>query len=486
MGRTVPYGPFIGLDATNDMANMNDKYLAALEGGHVDIRGQIIKGDGIEPLGMVSPNLQSTFVHHYGKDDFVFNYANGANTGLATKSGAGVAVGFTGSPIINATNYNDTVVMATAGQYPRQFNGTVFSQNTNMPQGGAVATILKRLAVADIPGAETEIRLNVLNNENDYTTVSAPIVATDSAIIDVRNELTSNDMIKGLGVMEGDKLAVFCENETILYSGSEDITEWSLIKDFRVPIGIFGRNTIQKVGNDLFFCSKFGVHSLRRAASGLTLETINSSRIVDALYQELVEQVPSGKEPTAAWDNNLGHYNVYFPTVTAGSFDKLTYSYEPRSNSSAFQSWSYTPGIPVSSASQFAGELIGSHYTDTAANLQSKTVSRNFRVLTPVLWQGTPQTKKQYMNFYLRASGDASFTVNIYNDAGGLLQSTTHTPRPATDYTGAAPITETIRPIEIKCRHQAYGLQIQISSSDDGELKILDYALEIKHWPRGR
>ena len=86
-----------------------------------------------------------------------------------------------------------------------------------------------------------------------------------------------------------------------------------------MPIGIFGRNTAVNVGTDVFFCSRFGIHSLRRAASGLTLETIMLSREIQDAFQDAVGRCPATgerQEPHAVWDGEIGQYHVFFPRDT--------------------------------------------------------------------------------------------------------------------------------------------------------------------------
>jgi len=477
MSKTVPYGPFVGLDNINEPTNMSDKYLVALEGGYVDIRGQINKAGGVKLYDGIDPTLVNlTSVKHYGGADALFFLKNGSNIDARTVSGKYLASAFSGDPIVDFTNYSNKIVCSVKGQEAVVFDGTSIANNSNIPQGGANTTILKRLAVSDIADQPTQVSLNKLDNIDVWDAFSDPAVATDSLIIDIKNQLSSKDKIKGLGVVEGDKLAIFCENETILYKADEDARVWQIIRDFRAPVGIFGRKTIQPVGTDLFFCSKVGVHSLKRAASGLTLETIILSRLVNNLFRELVESIPTDQEPRAVWNMNLGQYQVFFPTAS-GAWVKLIFTYEPSIGRAGFQSWAYTPAGTVSDASFFADQIIGASTTGLV-NLDAAGTSTSFRALTPILWQGTPNVVKQYRRLYVRVEGSAVFTVNIYDEYGRLLQSTEHQPNPGETFSADVPQVAPQNPVSIPCRHRAHGLQIEFLSSDAGDLKILDFAIE--------
>ena len=106
------------------------------------------------------------------------------------------------------------------GHVPRYWDGTAFASATTTnasslgryPDGGHAVNILNRLAVAGIPNKPTEIHISVQDSFDDWrtnTTSGTTPAATDGLILDVKNQFSSNDVIKGLAVLEGDKLVVF-------------------------------------------------------------------------------------------------------------------------------------------------------------------------------------------------------------------------------------------------------------------------------------
>lgn len=484
-----PYGNFVGLDTITDKANMSDRYLTACVHAYVDFRGQINKQDGFYNIASSDANVSA--VKHFGLDDIAYFEFDGVNTNAKSTIGASMGLAFSGDPIIDFTQFSNKMIASAKGQPAIVYNGTTFVQNTNIPQGGANATILNRMAVADIPGAETEVRLCRLDNLDDWTISGAPTAADNGAVIDIRNQLSSRDKIKGLGVLEGDKLAIFCQNETLLYSGQTDITKWEIIRDFRVPIGTIGRNTIVPVGVDLFFCSKFGVHSIRRAFSGITLETITLSRVVGNLYETLVAELPDGKEPHAVWNPNLGQYVVFWPTADETIWRRLTFTYEPGTGRGGFQSWAYDPEHEsnpaigelhnIRSASYFSGDYVGGTTADglVRQSLRDSGDNVDMEVMTPILWQGSPAATKQYRRLFVRAAGTARFKISAYNERGMLLQETEHTPDTSSPFVTVVPEVSPEPVIDIPFRHRARGVQFKFTCEQPGTLKILDFAVRL-------
>jgi len=379
---------------------MSERFLVQLENAYVDFRGQIVRGPILEmPLtaatGRTGPYLYPTFqIAHYGPEDFVQYWLRVTNSGTihATNYLSTITQNnmFTSDVLltpprvispISTVNFDQKQFAFMAGHDPYYYDGTAFfnaatatanqySTLTTYPKGGMAVNILNRLVVAGLPGKETEIHVSVQDSFTDWRTNTSTGGTTpnqtDGAIIDVKNQFTSKDTIQGLAVLEGDKLVVFGQNETLVYLADTNINLWEIARDFRVPIGLFGRNTAVNVGTDVFFCSRFGIHSLKRAASGLTLETKTFTREVEDLYQQMVRLTPtftdiyrdyvngSGiggqpfNEPHAVWDASLGQYHVFFPQQdydiddTDSSYTaRLTMTYDPEAGRSGHLSFSY-------------------------------------------------------------------------------------------------------------------------------------------------
>lgn len=476
--RNFPYGRWIGLDTTNTADNMSDRYLVTLTNAHVDIRGQIVKGPGTSIIEAVPGGGEVISLQHHHHDDTVLYYRNGADIdALATGTDLTLAAAFTGSTArVDTVQFAGKQVVVSKGQTPVVYDpSTGFAQDAGIPSGGVVTTVLNRLVVADLPN-ETELQIGKLNTINDFVVPGSP-TSVSPLTIDILNQLTGVDSIRGLGNFEGDKLAIFCQNETLVYAASEDRSNWTIVRDFRVPFGTIGRGSIQRVGNDIFFCSAHGLHSLRRSINGLTLETILFSRLVQDLYTDLRDAMPSEGEPTASWNPNLGLFTIYFPTTT--SWVRMVFHYDPQSVRGGFQGWSYADNDGLSAASYFGGDFrtAGNGYIRNGGD---PAAAVNMTVRTPTLYQGAPHKEKSYKRLYVRASGEAQFDVNAYDENGRLLQSTTHQPFPPTPWNTGIPTVAPERPVSIPFNHRAYGVSVEIVSTGEGELKILDMAIDVK------
>lgn len=473
MQRLFPYGRFVGLDSVASPEAMDERYLQTLRNAYVDFRGQIIKAPGIVPL-VSDAGFDAVHVRHFGAANIVYYHLTGGNTAARSQLAHQLNPAFSGTTnLLNSTTFAQQLVTVAKGQTPIVYNGTAFVPNAVIPSGGVCTTVLNRLVVADITAAETELRVS----RRDAIDFTVGTLAADGTVINIRNQLSSLDSVRGLGTLEGDKLAVFCQNETLLYSANADINAWQIIRDFRAPVGVFGRNTIRPVGTDLFFASKYGVHSLRRAASGLTLETIQLSRVVNDLFLQLVASVPAGTEPSAAWNGNTGQYQMFFPQP-GGRFVQLVFTYEPATGRGGFQSWSTRDFRPHADASFFDNKIV---YATRNAGLEEDHTpppsgTTAMQVRTGTLWQGAPDKMKQYDRLIVRSTGSARYTINVYNQDGRLLQSSEHQPSPPSPFDGPIPTTS-VKPISIKCRHRAFGVQLEFVCANPGELKILDFAL---------
>ena len=491
-----------------------------IEHAHVDFRGQIVKGPGLSNNS--GSSAQTYNIKHYGADDLVVYRFSGSNitgeTGTVTPAQTLFQSSTAAITPISLVNFDQKQFAFMQGHVPQFYNGTAFAAATTTnnnalgryPDGGFAVNILNRLAVAGIPNKPTEIHISVQDSYQDWRTNTSggtTPAATDGAIIDVKNQFSSNDTIQGLAVLEGDKLVVFGQNETLVYLADTNINQWQIARDFRVPIGLFGRNTAVNVGTDVFFCSRFGVHSLRRAASGLTLETIMLSREIQDAFQDAVGRCPATgerQEPHAVWDGEIGQYHVFFPhdivnpSGTTETFDRLTFTYEPGVGRGGFRSFAFSPGTSISCASFFARPDTSSqisalqvgtwgHGTGDGQDLTraSKPSNADMSVRTPLLSLNTPDQYKMFKRLIIRAVGTADFTVTVFDQDNNNLQSTTVRPE-ADSFVSVTGIGDQTRPIDIPIPHRAKAISLKFSTTSSssgysvvGDLRILDFALVV-------
>lgn len=529
------YNRFLGLDTVTSPSNMSERFLTELDGAYVDFRGQIIKGPGFSHKSTVhyatnytsQDNTDKHYnIKHYGPDDYVrYTYHTSPELiKITNKAGTTVSSAFAsagGVPItpISLVNFDQKQFAFMSGHDPYHYNGTAFTtvsgfgtiQQSSLgsyPKGGHAVNILNRLVVAGIPNKPTEIHISEQDSFVNWRTNTSSGTTpnqTDGAIIDVKNQFTSNDTIQGLAVLEGDKLVVFGQNETLVYLADTNINLWEIARDFRVPIGLFGRNTAVNVGTDVFFCSRFGIHSLKRAASGLTLETVTFTREIEDQFRASTELISSSvfTEPHAVWDGEIGQYRVFFPLFFGGTLTSTQYifTYDPSAGRSGHKSFAKHTGGPSLTVKD-TNVICGSFYAredggfDTTSLLvggargygsgRNYDVDTYMHVRTPLLSQGSPDTYKHYKRLIIRAVGTADFDVKIYDSEGNLLQTTTVRPENDGFATTTGISGDSTRPIDLPIPHRSKSISIEFvctsigtSISGIGKLKILDFALVV-------
>jgi hypothetical protein len=483
--KLYPYARFVGLDAIADRRQMGERFLEICEHAFVDLRGQINKLPGHKLKSGLTAGAQNVgYCEHYGKDVVLYGMksAGGGITLVPYPSGLTVDTGWGWGSALDWCNYLGKEYVFVDTGVPQSWDGaTWITESAVFPaviRGGCAANVLARLCVSGYGPDYTEIAVSKAGTA-DFTVGAG---AGDGARFDIRDDLTGKDRVRALGTFEGNKLAIFCGNETLLYVADPDINNWALLRDFRVPIGTIGKRTVKRVGNDLFFASRFGVHSLRRSVNGITLEAITFSRVVQDLYYQCIKNMPSTIgvwEPRAVWDPNKGHYHLMMPQYDPSGVDgigwaRFTFTIEP-AGKQPHLSWGFTPRSGWSDGTYFDGDMsvavpsVGLCDDD----MRYETDTSKMRARTAVLYQGAPQREKNYKRLMVRAAGDAKFRIRAYDQDLNLLDDDLLANYPDDD--GSLRTPE--RPLDLPFEHRAYGVQIEFESEDLGDLRIMDFAI---------
>jgi hypothetical protein len=485
--KLYPYARFVGLDAIADRRQMGERFLEICEHAFVDLRGQINKLPGHKIKSGITAGTNVAYCEHYGKD--VVLYGQKGGTGgvslvlLQYPTLAAVDTTWSFGSAIDWCQYLGKEYVFVDTGIPHSWNGSAWNvESTIFPvaiRGGCAANVLARLCVSGYGPDYTEIAVSKAGAA-DFTVGTG---AGDGARFDIRDDLTGKDRVRGLGTFEGNKLAIFCGNETLLYVADPDINNWALLRDFRVPIGTIGKRTIKRVGNDLFFASRFGVHSLRRSVNGITLEAITFSRVVQDLYFQCIKRMPTTIgvwEPRAVWDPNKGHYHLMMPQTGGPGPDgiywaRFTFTIEPAGRQPHL-SWGFTPSSGWADGTYFDGDMSLAVPTVGLCDddMRYETDTSKMRARSAVLYQGSPQREKNYKRLMVRASGDAKFRIRAYNQDLDLLDDDLLASYPVLD-----PDTRLTpeRPLDLPFEHRAYGVQIEFESEDKGDLRIMDFAI---------
>ena len=222
------------------------------------------------------------------------------------------------SAIITSTVYNNKVIFASRDFPMYAYDGFSFKQieAKSDPRPAYVTSIQRRLATAGQPGRRTIIDFSRVDTEDVFTLdedVSA-VQVTQASDIDVANVIGTADEIRGLGVFENSRLAVFTFDQVLVYQLHPNYTLWQIDDKANIKVGLISHNTIAQAGSDLLFCSRDGVHSLRRSeTNGVTIFTIPMSNKIDLIYREYLKSVGDTEDINAFFDQDEGQYHIFFP-----------------------------------------------------------------------------------------------------------------------------------------------------------------------------
>jgi len=330
--------------------------------------------------------------------------------------------------VATSTIFNNKVVFASRDFPMYQYDGLKWEQiESGSDQRPAyVVSIQRRLAVAGQPGKRTIIDFSRVDEEDIFTEDEEPtaLQVTKAADIDVGNIIGTADEITGLGVFENSRLAVFTNDQTLVYQISPNYTQWQIDDKANIKVGCISHNTITQAGADLLFCSRDGVHSLRRSeTNGVTIYTIPMSNKIDLIYRDLIKQVDNLEEVSAFYDQDEGQYHVFFP-ISDLITRRLTLSLSPVQGGES--KWSSGDFLNARCGAKLGPTtLLGTPGGVWERKRIEDVVefSPEMVVTTPILWQGAINDIKESYSFILQATGKGELQIEAFDERGRYLSS---------------------------------------------------------------
>jgi hypothetical protein len=160
-------------------------------------------------------------------------------------------------------------------------NGTTYSVIGGSSQGidGAIAVMKKRVFAT----IESLLRYCQVNDPLDWTTTTDP--AEDAGFINVSTDSEGAQKLVGLGVYDG-QLAIFSENNIIVYSIFVDAEENALSTTLERTGTVAARSIIAYGNNDVFFLTRNGIRSIRARAGTTTPATADVGAVIDSFVRE--------------------------------------------------------------------------------------------------------------------------------------------------------------------------------------------------------
>ncbi len=484
------YDDFQGVDSSRDPASLDtgtQQRLVTLNNGFATFRGIIMRDRGVNPRTSTPGDRTINHVAFFGRDLLAWSQQDGGGTTLVAEPNGTKAVEvFPKGATVSSTIFNNKLVFFSYNSLMQFYDGTVFTATTNQnakPSFGVA--IQRRLAIAGGIGNGTIVDISRVDDPNIFTK-DEPENSTDvtkAGDIDIRNIIGTNDEIKGLGVFEKSRLAVFTNDQCVVYNISPNISNWIIDDKSSVGVGTISHNSIVTVGTDLIFAARSGIHSLRRSAeNGVTIYAVPLSSNIEELYKSLLRQVVDKTDISAYYDPDYGQYHVFFP-LSNGTVTRLTLTISPTSE--AQNKWS-TSTFLNARCGAFLG---GAHVFGTNGGVfnvadyeDEVSLTPELDVTTPILWHGSITDTKQSREFILQASGQGRVIIDAYNQEGKKLSTmTVELSATKTD----ADSDRTFLPLSFQFNrpfhHQFKGVQFRMrTESSVGRIKIIGFAVQIE------
>lgn len=484
--KVYPYEDFQGIDTSRDKAALDTgqkQHLISINDGYADWRGALVREPGA--FQRTEGDKLIKHVTFFGRDLLCWAQRDGGGTTLKSERGHEASEVYPQGAVVTSTLFNNKVVFMSRDQPMYDYNGTKFEKVTavkSQPRPAFGVAIQRRLAIAGAPNKRTIIDISRVDRENVFPDDEDPRSqdVTKAADIDVANIIGTADEIKGLGVFETNRLAVFTNDQTLVYQLHPDFTLWALDDKANIKVGCISHNTICVAGSDLMFCARDGIHSLRRSdTNGITIFSLPMSNKIDLYYRSLLRQVANPETISALFDQDEGQYHVFFPISDLIS-TRLTLTLNPMAGGES--KWSTATFLNTMCGRQLGGVTV---FGTPGGVWQRKYVeeeaafSPEMIVTTPILWQGAINDIKESYSFILQATGRGELQVEAFDERGRYLSSLQFLIEDdgADDKFPDVPLS---RQYERKFEHRYRGVQFRFTTKGKGLLKIIGFAVTVR------
>ena len=427
---TFSYENFQGLDSSRDITSLDtgkEQHLLSIDNGYCDWRGQIVRDPSVSQRNSAA---KVTHLKHYKSNGVVWSEETGASINFQSDADHSLTGVHPNGSVITTTIFNNRVQLASRGRPLYYYDGSSFKRNQSIALNALnpafVTSIQSRLAVAGVEGSGTSVHISRVNQDeifpDDEPSDSSNVLRASS--FDIANLLGTADEITALGAFEQNRLVIFTADRAIIYKIDTNADNWQLDDDTFINIGCASHNTIVNAGTDLIFCSRSGIHSIKRSEeNGILVYSYSLSDKVDLLYRELFNSVPNSQEISAVFDQDEAQYHVFFPRGDRCTRLTLTLNPEGAAPAPKFSTGSF---INARCGSFLAGNLVfgtagGVYNVNKIESVDGFTPDLTFT--TPLLWHGSLTDTKQTHSIILQAAGKGILTMDAQDLNGNQLGS---------------------------------------------------------------
>lgn len=482
--RLAAYQDFQGLDSTRDITALDtgkQQHLAQLQDAFADSRGQITLDPGATRLYENRTVIHAAFYASAG-----VCWATDEGEYVIIKSDTGKQISkFARGSVMNSTVFNRKAHFFSFGQQSWYFDGEQFKLNTSAAldnlRPGLACTVGRRLAVAGIPGLETQVHLSRVDDHETFPGDEDPKSTNTlrASFIDIANVIGRAEPITALGRFEQSKLAVFTPDRAIIYAIGPDVASWAVDERASINVGCISHATVQNAGEDLLFCSRSGIHALRRSnENGLTITQAPFAEKIDLIYRALLRSVARMEDISAVWDQDMRQYHIFFPQPGGLVSRRLTMTLggeQPKWSTGTFLN-------ARCGAAQGGSLLFGAPdglYQIGKIESDSEAIYPKAIVTTPVLWHGSLTDTKSTHSLIIQAHGKGKITLEAFNDEGAPIGSDVFEVDDARD-DNSFPDVPLSKQYERKWEHRYRGALYRMTIEGKGLLRVVGFAVVVR------
>jgi len=491
------YFGFRGIDRSRPIIGMDDgkkQPLFRLNNGHSKWTGTIERDTGLQVRQKIAVGevVHQNFVNRTG---LAYAIKDGKTISLYSElSSANVPDVFALNQPVSSVIFAGKLNFMAAGFPIYATDGYSFKKNNSTVTPAFGVAVEGRLYVAGIPTLPAEIRVSRLfTNDGDEQIFLDEETATTTAnradFLNLSNVIGTADEITGLARFETNRLAIFTNDQCVVYKVDPDVSLWEIDTRANVQLGAVAHNAIAQVGSDIIFCSRHGVHSLiRSSANGISIETRTLSYEIEDLYKELLRACVGPRFVTSTYDQDLGRLHIFFPMADGmhkcliGEFrrgyDSLTWATSDAGSArcGAFLAGSMTFGTAFATYNRL-DELVELSPKD---DLTDDFIRPALTVETPILWHGLIDEIKESRALVIQASGSGTLLITAFDEEGGEVLSETIAIERRDDNPDGFPSDALDVQFRIPFQLRYRGLQLKFESVDMGDIEILGFAVELK------
>ena len=495
--RLSAYYAFKGLDRSRPLIGMDDgekQPLFTMNNAHSHWTGTVKRDVAL----MVRHKFDDGEIVHqdfFDRTGLGFAVQDGKSISLYSERGANFPDAFQQDVPVTSMSFANKLYFMSPNFPMIKTDGSSFQKSTASIRPGFAVGIQGRIYAAGQLNNPKEIAISRLFENfpddeifiSEETRASSDVARAD--FLDLTNVLGSADEITGLARFESNRLAIFTNDQTVVYKVDPDYTQKEIDNRANIQLGAISHNAIAQVGSDVIFCSRHGVHSLIRSAeNGLTIDSRTLSYEVETIYKQLLKDCIGPRFVNATYDQDLGRLHIFFP-MKSGLHKQLVAEFRRGYES---LTWATADCGASRCGSFLAGNMtfgtrgaIYSRLDETVEinpidDITDDFIRPQMTVETPILWHGSIDEQKEAVALIVQAAGAGRLRVTAFDEQGNEVLVEEISVELRDDNPEKFPQDSLDLQFRIPFQLRYRGVQLKFESIDLGSLEILGFAIELK------